>query len=65
MSFVPGDGFYHDPLERANRLLGFHEAWVRRGIGQDHFAVKPNATIDSLTGLLDTLDLWFPSWRAQ
>ena len=51
--------------------IGMRGVWVRRGstppvlTESDMERLRPNATIDSLSELFDTLDLWYPGWRTN
>jgi HAD superfamily hydrolase (TIGR01509 family) len=51
-------------------IAGAHAArmrgvWVKRGESGENGAVRPDAVIDSLNGLLGVLDDWYPGWQAQ
>lgn len=58
----------HDDVAGAH-AAGMRAVWVRRqttlwpDVSNGHRPPKPNATINQLRDLLDTLDLWFPGWR--
>ena len=52
----------HDDVAGAQRV-GMRAVWVRRGERSLDGQVKPNAIINSLTELLNVLDVWYPGWR--
>ncbi len=61
----------HDDVAGA-QAVGMRAVWIRRVSathegeiiqGMQPNGVKPNATINSLSELLDTLDAWHPGWR--
>lgn len=42
---------------------GMRAIWVRRDPHAYPDAIKPHAIVDSLLGLLEILDIWYPGWR--
>lgn len=67
MNLMPGEAIYvgdrlRDDIEGAQGV-GMRAIWVRRANSLWMDTITPDATIDSLTELLETLDIWHPGWR--
>jgi putative hydrolase of the HAD superfamily len=43
--------------------VGMRAVWVRRELAATPGLIRPNAIINSLSDLLDVLDMWYPTWR--
>jgi putative hydrolase of the HAD superfamily len=56
-----GDRLYDDIA--GAQQVGMRAVWVRRANAEHANDVIPDAEIETLTGLLSTLDHWHPGWR--
>jgi 2-haloalkanoic acid dehalogenase type II len=56
-----GDSPQHDVA--GAQAVGMRAIWVRRADAVLTDSIRPNAVVDSLSGILAILDFWYPGWR--